>query len=281
LLGTIVSIRVTGLRTDLAERAIDAAFTEVACIHAQMSFHVPTSAVSRLNRMAHRRPVTVDARLYAVLRRALQIAEASGGLFDPTIAPELVAAGFLPVPHGAPTPDAAADFRDILLLPGRQVRFARPLWIDLGGIAKGYAVDRAIDRIKGFAPAQICINAGGDLRVWGAQAERVALGAGANGAGEIPMIEITDGALASSCCGAAQRLWRGRMTGPHLDGRRRLPVPPERFASVVAPHCMDADALTKVALADPAGAPALLAHYGARAFVFEADGTLVQGSLAA
>ena len=85
------------------------------------------------------------------------------------MAPALVARGHLPRPAKAPEPDGAASWRDIRLLPENRIRFRRPLWIDLGGIAKGHAVDRAVEEALRFAPFQVSVNAGGDLRVAGPQ----------------------------------------------------------------------------------------------------------------
>jgi thiamine biosynthesis lipoprotein len=274
LLGTVVTIRAGGPKFSAAQMAIEIGFAEIARIHGLMSFQSGMSDVARLNRMAHRRAVAVNRRTYAVLSDALRFAAESGGLFDPTVAPQLVESGLLRHPLGAPEPDEKASFRDILLGPHNQVRFARPLWIDLSGIAKGYAVDRALNRLVALGAGQIAINAGGDLRVHGPETARVALAAPPRADGQIPVIEIADGALASSAQGPAP-------ASPHIDGVTRKAVPPGRFVSVAAPHCLDADALTKIALADPAAAKPLLARYHAQAFLFEADGAAHALGLAA
>ena len=99
----------------------------------------------------------------------------SDGIFDASIAAQPVEWGILNAPEAAAPADPNATFRDIELLPGRQVRFKRPLWLDLSGIAKGYAVDRAIAALARSGITRACVNAGGDLRILGKQAERVAL----------------------------------------------------------------------------------------------------------
>jgi|SRR5579871_5944197 len=263
LLGTFVSVRVHGLAPEKAHKAIDAAFGEISTIHALMSFHEADSDVSLLNREAHHRPVQVDERTYAVLERSASISEVSEGHFDIAIAPRLVEAGHLPKPLHSLEPDDRASWRDIVLLPGFQVRFRRPLWIDLGGIAKGFAVDCAAQRLASFAPELTCINAGGDLRLDGPLAERVRLVQEAPDRDSVPVMEIENASLASS----GSYPGKHKFTGPHFDPRRKRWSPARRFASVVAPNCIDADALTKIVLIRGRRAAPVLRRFGARAVV--------------
>jgi len=173
LLGTLVEIRVEGLGSADAGCAIDRAFGEIAAVHRLMSFHEAGSDLGRLHRARIGARVSVDARTHDVLAWSLRIAAASAGAFDPTVAALQVERGRLPRPASAWRPQKLADWRDIELTGATQVRLARPLWIDLGGIAKGYAVDRAIEILVGAGATQACVNAGGDLRVAGPRAEVV------------------------------------------------------------------------------------------------------------
>ncbi len=261
-LGTLVAIRVTGADPSLANRAIDAAFAEIAAIHDLMSFHQPASDLSRLNRHGAATEVRLDPRTAEVLAFALDLARRSDGAFDPAIASRAVANGDLPAPAGASPPDPEGSWRDVVL-DGTQARLLRPVWLDLGGVAKGYAVDRAVDQLRDHGVEQACVNAGGDLRVLGDEPELVRLRAGDDD--HMPVIEISDGALASSGGDVAGL----SLTRCYAAGR---PIPVPRFASVAAPKCMAADALTKVVLAGIATID-LLGAYGARAWIFEpADG---------
>ena len=259
LLGTRVAVRVNGLSAEAAHKAIDAAFAEIATVHALMSFHETASDVSRLNRQAHLEPVLVDERTYEVLRRAQTVSAASDGIFDITVAPHLVSRTLLPQPEDASTPDGNADWRDIALLPGNRVFFGRPLWIDLGGIAKGYAVDRAAEILLAFAPSQIFVNAGGDLRVAGCEDERVALDTGHDDRNAVPVVVISNGSVASS---------NGRA---HIDTRNGAGCSARRFVSVMAPSCTDADALTKIVMARGADSAPSLSRFGAWAVLYEED----------
>ena len=266
LLGTLVAIRVGGLAEAAAQRAIDAGFAEVAQIHALMSFHEPTSDLARLNRGAALAPVQVHPETYAVISRALQMAEVSAGAFDPTIGAMLVAWGYLPRPAAGPAPDPGATWRDVELLERNCIRFHRPLWIDLGGIAKGYAVDRAIARIALGPKIQCCVNAGGDLRVSGPQAERVLLRV-APTEGMVPVVELENGSIASSS-GREHRKRQGTATvGPHVHAIRQRAMGTRSFVSVIAPQCLEADALTKVVLAQGRRAEHVLRRFGATAYL--------------
>jgi FAD:protein FMN transferase len=267
LLGTFVRIRVCGLAPERANVAIDAAFAEIARIHSLMSFHEYGSDISRLNRNAHTRSVAVDLRTHEVLCRSLQLASESDGAFDVTVAPTLVQRGVLPPPKGAPAPDDLADWRDIECHSDSRVRFHRPLWIDLGGIAKGYAVDRAIEALMTFSPTQTVVNAGGDLRVAGSKSGRVLLRDDIFEPGQTAMIEIQGGAVASSSGRMHGRAYR-RSPDAHVDGCHGRKTHPRRFVSVTAPRCIDADALTKIVMAKGEQSRTILASHAARCFVY-------------
>ncbi|MBS0589932.1 MAG: FAD:protein FMN transferase [Proteobacteria bacterium] len=263
-LGTLVEMRVEAPDEACARAAIETAFVEVAAVHARMSFHTADSDLSRLHAAHVGTQVEVDARTLDVLRCALDLAARSRGCFDPTMAGRLVARGFLPPPRSPFVPDARASWRDVELRDGG-VRLRRPLWLDLGGIAKGYAVDRAIGVLLANGATQALVNAGGDLRVAGPREEIVHL-RGAGDAGIAGALALRDAALASSGGAATRRYRDGRWTGVHLDARDGSHVGLFSSASVTAPSCMIADALTKVVFAAPfALARGVLAGYGAQA----------------
>ena len=256
-LGTFVDIRMEGMAAPAALRALEAAFAEVACVHRLMSFHETGSDLARLHLAPVGVPVEVDVRTHDVLACALHIAETSNGTFDPTVAAQQVARGLLPHPQSPFVPDPRANWRDIELLDDGCVRLRKPLWIDLGGIAKGYAVDRAINVLRTHGVPRACVNAGGDLRVYGAGAEPVHVRT-AEGV-VVAALELTDGALATSA-GAG---------GQHLHGVSRNGVGDGISVSVAASRCMVADALTKVVLVDEQATLAVLDRFGAQAWLHD------------
>lgn len=264
-LGTLVSIRAEGLAEAEAHAAIDAAFSDITRVHQLMSFHAPESDVSRLNREAARHPIPVHPWTYRVLEDAQRFSHASEGCFDVSVAAVLVDWGMLPQPIAAGKPQQGS-WRDIEMLSGNRVFFHRPLWIDLGGIAKGFAVDCAVERLRACGASRAVVNAGGDIRVEGNEVERIRLGAGSS-TGVAPVLEITDGSVASSY-GALRQGWCSRhLCGPHVDGSQRAPAPLDRFACVVAERCMVADALTKIVMVRGAESANLLQQFGASAHI--------------
>jgi thiamine biosynthesis lipoprotein len=258
-LGTIVSIGIRGMTRGAAMEACDQGFASVAMVHRLMSFHQPGSDVDRLNCHALDGPVGVSEWTMQVLRCALQLAAESDGAFDITVARELVARGVLPRPRSRRDAEPGACWRDIELIGTDEVRFHRPLWIDLGGIAKGFAVDQAMASMPIALHAQVCVNAGGDLRVCGPDMHPVYLRV-APADGLAPVVMIRGGSLASSS-GIGGEV-------AHLHGTRRTPMGKDCFVSVLTEQCMLADALTKIVMAMPAQADPILCSYGASAHLY-------------
>jgi thiamine biosynthesis lipoprotein len=264
-LGTLVIMRVEGLPPLQSHRAIDAAFAEIAKVHGLMSFHEEASDVSRLNRSALHEPVAVHAHTFEVLGWAQKFSSDSDGRFDISVASTLVDWQFLPRP--APrTCDPQSSWRDIELRSDGRVAFHRPLWIDLCGIAKGYAVDRASEALLSWGVKRSVINAGGDIRVDGERAERIVLDTGST-VDALPLLELSDGSAASSTGLRHRKRQDDRYLGPHVDGVSRCPGPTTRFVCVVAKRCVVADALTKVVMTEGANCEQLLDHFRAKAYV--------------
>jgi len=256
-LGTLVDIAVSGLDETTRLTASSRAFARVAAIHAAMGFHDATSELSLVNRNAARDWVPLSDDLGRVLAAACGFAAASNGVFDPSIAPWLIASGHLPQHDGCAN-HAEPDWRAIEL-DGDRVRFNRPLLLDLGGIAKGYAVDAALAVLRdaGFASARV--NAGGDLARFGDTTAPVMVRHPLYPTQMLQLAKLQNGAVATSA-------------GYYLNGASPLrhPVSGAELCrhdsvSMLAPDCMTADALTKIVAAEPAHAPELLARYHAQA----------------
>jgi len=270
LLGTLVDIRVDGVDEGRALAAIESAFAEIADVHRLMSFHEAASDVSRINRDASRAPVAVDARTREVIALALAFARESQGRFDPTVAAELVTWNRLPRPGDASEPASDASWRDIEITGDGCIRAAKPLWIDLGGIAKGYAVDRAIERLVACGIETACVNAGGDLRRIGAEVEPVHIRAPSPPHRPMHTLWLGEGSIASS---------GSYFERAQVDAITRAPIL-GRCVSVVADRCAVADALTKIVMSDAAAAAPLLDAWNAEALVLDGDGTRLLGRAA-
>ena len=148
------------------------------------------------------------------------------------------------------------------------MRFRRPLILDFGGIAKGYAVDCAIAALRSHGVESGQVNAGGDLRVFGPRAQPIHVRTGGPQGILLPLVEIADGAVATSAYGGDRRRIAGRRWAtPLIDPRAGLPMMSTRTVSVIAPTCMLADALTKVVALRGRAAARVLRDYGASATV--------------
>ena len=259
-MGTFVHIAASGHDVGSVERAIDLAFGAITQVDRLMSFHDSTSELSRLNREAHQRPQTVHPWTYSVLKRALQISTVSDGLFDITIAPQLVAAGLLPdTGHRG---EHGGNFQSINLLVGHQVFFSQPLLLDLGGIAKGFAVDQAIHVLRRLGCVAANVNAGGDLRRFGTNTHPVYL---RRNEGLAQVAELRYGAVATSSPHANIPERIAQPIGCIVDPKHQRPWRGGGSVMVAARSCMIADALTKVAaLAGPSCQP-ILNRFGAQA----------------
>jgi FAD:protein FMN transferase len=275
LLGTFVEIHSSGATRATTERAIDAAFVAIESVHRLMSFHDAGSDVGRLNREAHDRAVAVDPWTYRVLETALDLHRRSGGVFDIAVASALQRLGLLPG-----RPEAAeqalgetATSAAIELLPRHRVRFHHPaLKVDLGGIAKGFAVDRAIDVLRGCAQSSGLVNAGGDLAVFGATAEAIDIRDPRHPGRLLCQVAIAKAALASSAGRFDPLQSADAFCATTINPATGEPVAEFAGASVCAPSCIIADALTKIVLIRGKRAAGLLKGYAASALIVSAAG---------
>jgi thiamine biosynthesis lipoprotein len=264
LLGTFVEIAAWGAAAADIANAIEEAFDAVARVHRLMSFHDRESDISRLNRNANAGAVAIDPWTFEVLAIAQDLHRRSGA-FDITVAPVLQSLGLLPTAEGE---DGTASNADAIeLLPGCRVRFRRPgATIDLGGIAKGFAVDRAVAVLKEHHIPQALVNAGGDLAAFGPEPQLIHLRDPRDPLRLLGTVALRNEALASSAAhfNANQPMETSRSA--IIDPRTQRPVPVQG-ASVRAPSCVLADALTKVVMIEGQASGSLLDHYDAGALI--------------
>lgn len=181
-MGTLVDISIWTRDDALAQRAVAAVTQELN--DAQHRWHAwQPSPLTRINSaIAAGSPATVDALTRDLLKQSQTLAEASDGLFNPTIGKLIALWGF----HTDDRPDVpppsrasinallvAAPTMAALRLKGDQLTSANPdVQLDLGGIAKGYAVDLAVNRIRKLGVRNAIVDAGGDLRAIGGHGSR-------------------------------------------------------------------------------------------------------------
>ena len=231
-------------------------------LEALLSRFRPDSQLSQLNRDGE---VEAGPDLLRVVGLALDARKRTGGLFDPTVHEALVAAGYdrsfelIPAAGGS---DGCVHSHHLPRRPacgggievrGRRILLEPGVKLDLGGIGKGYTVDRAVELLGAFGPA--LVNAGGDIACRG--------GSWPVGV-ELPdgrlTVALDHGGLATS--GSDRRSWAG---GHHLiDPRTGAPAEsPYLRVTVAAPSAVDAEVLAKAIFlgADPGGATAVLVRH--------------------
>ena len=173
VMGTTIHVELWHEDSDTRTRAAAAVFEEMHRIDRLWSPHRNGSDINTLNRDAALQPTPVTAETITLIGHALDFGTRSGGAFDISFA----AVGHLYDYRNKIKPDAAAiathlpfvDYRQVIVDPAkRQIRFGKPgMKIDLGGIAKGYAVERAAAILRSFRIGSAMVSAGGDMRILG------------------------------------------------------------------------------------------------------------------
>lgn len=242
-------------RTGLAEAENDFRGIETVC-----SRFSPDSALSRLNQEGSG---DVPELLAEIVVEALDAREATGGLFDPTVHDAVVAAGYrrsfselegeLSSPGSAPACGGGARVEGTVVVLEPGVR------LDLGGIAKGFAVDRACGRLAQVGPC--LVDAGGDIAVRGTWP--VAIDGG-------PTLELVDAAIATS--GRDRRRWRltdGSEAHHLIDPATGSPAVTRTLrATVVAATATEAETRAKQAfLRGSSDAPHVIVYEDGRVMV--------------
>ena len=150
-------------------RIVEDAFDEVDRIDRLMSHYKADSPLSRINREAARHPVTVEPELFDFIAESMRYNRESGGAFDITVGPLMKAWGFFGGEGRMPSDDELAAARrhvggaHVVLNPAEKtIGFDEPgVELDLGGIAKGYAVDRVVGLLRERQIAAALVSSGG------------------------------------------------------------------------------------------------------------------------
>jgi FAD:protein FMN transferase len=229
-MGCLAAIECLADNRGVAERALEAAFLALSQVERLMHPTRTGGDLARLNAARAGEHITVHPWTDAVLRLCRKLHALSGGLFDPAL----------------PGKGSVANLRS---LKSQRVLVRRPVNLDLGGIAKGFAVDRAIQHMKAQGACSGLVNVGGDLRVFGAESWPIALRLG-HGLGQAR--PLRNCALAVSDPGAGARpaehqgYYAPRVGVGAGVGARALP-----FVAVQARTAALADGMTKVLMFAP------------------------------
>ena len=236
--------------------AIDAVMAELRRIDSLMSHYKPESQLSQINQYANERPVQVDKELFDLIRLSTHYSQITEGAFDITYA----SVGYLYnyPQHIHPTEAQirqalpAVNWRNMLLDEEHHtVRFEHPgMRIDLGGIGKGYAVDRGIDVLKARGIARALVTAGGDSRIIGDRMGRpwlVAIRHPDNPSKVVTRIPLSDSAVSTS--GDYERYFDEDGVRYHhiIDPRTGHSASKVRSATILAPTATQTDGMSKTA----------------------------------
>jgi thiamine biosynthesis lipoprotein len=243
-LGTFIVIEARADTLDISDSAAASAFDAIDRVERLMHPTRSGSDLTALRDCPLGVPLSVDVWTWAMLELCTRLNRLSEGIFDPCL------------------PGSGGRLTDLELLRPHSVIPRARLQLDLGGIAKGFAVDRAIDRLRGAGCRGGLVNAGGDLAVFGDRAQDV----WCRHRGRMAVITLRNAALAISDADKASHPAEHQ---GYYNGADRL-AEVSGYAAVTAPGAALADGLTKCLLAgDGSSSTALLEFFGARRILFK------------
>jgi FAD:protein FMN transferase len=258
-MGTTWTVRLATLPPGQDEAGLrDGIEAVLAMVNAQMSTYREDSLVSRFNRLPAGASLEMPMELQVVLQAALDLAEDSGGAYDPTVGPLVNLWGFGPDPDRDIAPDEAAitEVRSRvgwhrLAWDRQSAQLVQPggVYLDLSSIAKGYAVDRVLEYVVAQGVQGVLVDIGGDARTAGrkpdGRAWRIAIERPVPGPRAVQrVLEPGDRAVATS--GSYRNFFEagGRRYSHTIDPRTGYPVAHDLVSvTVVHDSCLQADAL--------------------------------------
>jgi thiamine biosynthesis lipoprotein len=257
IMGTRITVELWSEDKDKAESAIDAVLAEMRHIDDTMSTYKPTSEVSQVNDRAADGPMPITKELFDLLTTAREYSVITDGAFDITYASVGYMYDFRN--HVRPSEGQiakalpAVNYRHVLLDPAHQtVQFSQKgVRIDLGGIAKGYAVDRGIDVLKSLGVTRAYVSAGGDSRIIGDRFGKpwiVGIRDPRKGPDSvISRIPLVDAAISTS--GDYERYFEENGVRYHhiIDPHTGHSASKVRSATVIGPYATRTDGLSKTA----------------------------------
>lgn len=286
LMGTIVEVMVVGPR-DKAKAATEAVFDELKRVESMTSAH-KSSALGDVNQASGTGPVHANPELVGLIKRSLDFAVLSEGAFDPTLGPISRLWNFSG--EGESRIPSSEEIREALDRTGWQkvtvdqdagaVSLARKgMSLDLGGIAKGYALDRARLVLKEHVVTGALVNAGGDIVALGEKAPgklwRVGVQDPRNPTGIVAVAAIKDMFIVTS--GDYERFIEKDGVRYHhiLDPRTGYPTRGIQSVSVIANDGVTADALATAvfALGREAGLKLVESTPQAEGFIIDSEGS--------
>ncbi|MGQ9637396.1 MAG: FAD:protein FMN transferase [Thermodesulfobacteriota bacterium] len=253
LMGTVVEIALIGKDQRKAKKDAVQAFQEIRRIEQLMSLWIERGDVFRINQYAGRQWVKVSPETLYLIKKSIEISERSEGGFDITIAPLVElwrrawAKGYPPSEEELKESLNLVGFRNIMIRPDCKILLKKEgMSIDLGGIAKGYAVDRAFELLRRLGYRNLIVNAGGDLRVGGAkfgQPWSIGIQDPRNSEKLIGKISLNDAAIATSGDYEKYFIYQEKRYHHILNPKNGMPAEGCRSVSVISKEAIFADAM--------------------------------------
>ncbi|MFC1787388.1 FAD:protein FMN transferase [Halobacteriota archaeon] len=281
IMGTSVKMAVVHSDVDWAKKAMDVSFEEMYKINDLMSIYKDSSEISMLNNNGYCDYANADT--IRVIERANHHSGLSDGAFSIAVLPVI---GLWK--KGIPTEASLREKLDLLddnniLIEGGKIRLKKEgMGITLGGIAKGYAVDKAIETLKQNGIEHALVSAGGDIRTVGNKLDeapwRVAIRNPQDKKKSVTTIELCDKAVATS--GNYERFFNDGTTSPHIvDPRTGYTVQGLMSVTILAETTIDADALsTAVFVLGAEEGMRLVERAGSEALIIDNDGEILKSS---
>lgn len=260
LLGTACAITLYARSPETRERAFQDAFNVITDIDRSMSVFSDSSELSVLNRTAFRSPVSVSGDLLYILQKSREIAILTDGAFDMTTLPLFKLWGFFSAEHSVPKKidieqaRTCVDYRNIQIMPYDDSQRAwvsymqEGMMIDLGGIAKGYACDRARRALECHEITDALINIGGTIYGMGRSKSgdlwRIGIRDPRDHSGLKKVITLVDRAVSTSGDYEQFFMRDGKRYAHIIDPRSGYPVEDTVAVTVIAPSGLMADGLS-------------------------------------
>jgi len=270
LMGTVV--RLDTCTEEIKDRPIDVIYAEIwgrlENISWRMNILDEKSDVARINQ-AFKNPVTVGTDTHQLLKQSIKFSKLTRGAFDITVWPLIKVWKEAQSKNIMPTREKIMEAKDLVgaenikLLPEAQVKLAKKgVKVDLGGIAKGYAIDEAARIFREHDIESFFIDAGGDIYAGGLNCEgehwRVGIRDPRNTSKFIKIVAITNAALATSGNYSQFFEIEGQKFSHIIDPSTGYPQKGVLSASVIAPTATEADALATALMILRVGEAAVL-----------------------
>ncbi len=284
-MGTFVTITVVHEKTEDAEVAIARAFEEIRRIERLMSVQDETSEIYALNHSGTDW-VELSPEVLYVLTRAQYYSSLSGGAFDITVQPlmdlwmeKTKERGKMPVPDELSEALELVGWNNLILDEDQsRARFVKyGMEVTLGGIAKGYALDRAIEVLRESRIESALVEIGGDIRAFGSKKWRIALQHPRERGEWLGVIELEDGAIVTSGDYARYFFLGPRRIHHLMDPRTGYPADRSLSVTIITYKGIDADALsTAVFVMGPEEGEKLLSSLGIKGLIVAPDGGVIK-----